>query len=102
MSALFEFTVRNTALLSEAKAFERGTPRRYDHPAHVWQRDTLVLYLRRAADKAEVPNLDATVTAEQLLAGLDPDLIRWHRAAGRTPAELLEAYRQVWINTIGA
>ena len=102
MDALFEFTVRNASLLSEARAFERGCPTRYDHPAHVWQRDTLSLYLRRAVEAGEIPRLDAVVAAEQLLAGLDPDLIRWHRAAGRNPADLVKSYRRLWVNTIGA
>ena len=101
LDALFEFTLRNASLLSEARAFERGCPTRFDHPAHVWQRETLGLYLLRAVQAGEIPALDPTITAEHLLAGLEPDLIRWHRSAGRTPGELLDAYRQLWNNTIG-
>ncbi len=102
LEALFEFTVRNASLLSEARAFERGCPTRYDHPAHVWQRDALSLYLRRAVEAGEIPRLDPVVTAEHLLAGLDPDLIRWHRAAGRAPSTLLQIYQRLWINAVGA
>ena len=102
LEALFQFTVRNASLLSEARAFERGCPTRFDHPAHVWQRDTLGLYLHRAIDGGEIPSLDPEVAAEQLLAGLEPDLIRWHQARGRGPKALLERYRRLWFNTIGA
>ncbi len=102
LEALFDFTVRNASLLSEAKAFERGCPTRFDHPAHVWQRDALGLYLRRAVEAGEVPRLEPVVTAEILLAGLDPDLIQWHRDRGRKPDELLQAYRRAWTSCIGA
>lgn len=101
LKSLFNFTVRNAALLSEARAFERGCPTRFDHPAHVWQRDTLALYLRRAVAAGEIPTLDPLITAEHLLAGLDPDLVRWHLAQGRQPPELLTAYQRLWSNTIG-
>ena len=101
MDALFEFTLRNASLLAEARAFERGCPTRYDGPAHVWQRDALALYLRRAVEAGEIPTLDPPVTAEYLLAGLEPDLIRWHRSQARSPDSLLQTYRRLWLSTIG-
>ncbi len=102
LEALFEFTVRNAPLLSEARAYERGCPTRFDHPAHGWQRDTLSLYLARAVEAGEVPSVDPVITAEHLLAGLEPDLIRWHSTQGRSPGHLLGTYRRLWANMIGA
>ena len=101
LEALFEFTLRNASLLSEARAFERGCPTRFDHPAHVWQRDTLGMYLQRAVTTGEIAALDPVITAEALLASLEPDLIRWHQTQGRSSADLLQAYRRLWANTIG-
>ena len=101
LEALFDFTLRNASLLSEAKAFERGCPTRYDRPAHAWQRDSLSLYLRRAVESGEIATLDPVVAAEQLLGGLEPDLVRWHLTKGRNAGELLAAYQILWRNTVG-
>lgn len=102
LNALFDFTARNASLLAEARAFERGCPTRYDHPAHAWQRETLSLYLQRAVTAGEIPSLDPIIAAEHLLAGLEPDLIRWHRAQGRNADDLREHYRRLWLNAMGA
>jgi AcrR family transcriptional regulator len=96
LDALFEFVTENTLLLSEALAFERGTIGRFDHPAYVWQRKTIALYLRKAAESGELTVTEPEVAADLILATLDPDLIGWHLARGTTKAQLHSSLRKLW------
>jgi AcrR family transcriptional regulator len=97
LDALFDFVVDHAALLSEAAAFERGPFGRMGHPAHVWQRQEIALYLDRAARAGELPAAPRPeVTADLVLGALDPDLVRWHLDQGRTVAELREDFRAYW------
>lgn len=97
LDALFDFVVDHAALLSEAAAFERGPFGRMGHPAHVWQRQEIALYLDRAARAGELPAWPRPeVTADLILGALDPDLVRWHLAQGRSVPELREDFRAYW------
>ncbi|MCK6544733.1 TetR/AcrR family transcriptional regulator [Myxococcota bacterium] len=97
LDALFDFVVEHAALLSEAAAFERGPFGRMGHPAHVWQRREIAIYLDRAARAGELPATPRPeVTADLILGALDPDLVRWHLDQGRTVAELREDFRAYW------
>ncbi len=96
IDALFDFAADNASLLSEALAFERGGTKRYDHPAHVWQRDAIARYLERAVRAGEIPSLDAVVAAEMILASLDPDLLTWHIERGTTKSALKATFRNLW------
>lgn len=98
--ALFEFVADNASLLSEAIAFERGSERRYEHPAHQWQRQTIIIYLERAAAAGEIKPIDNVVVAEMILAALDPDLIQWHLGRGSDRNALRESYRKLWMALI--
>lgn len=100
--ALFDFAVRNCALLAEAHAFERGQHGRFEHPAHEWQRRTTALYLKSAIKAKEIAPLDPELTADFLLASLDPDLIRFHLGQGRTPDQLETEHRRYRQRAIGA
>jgi AcrR family transcriptional regulator len=94
LDALLEFTIRNCMLLSEAHAFERGHLARFEHPAYDWQRRTMTIYLKSAIKASELAPLDAELTADFLLASLDPDLLRYHLAQERSPAELTAEHRK--------
>jgi AcrR family transcriptional regulator len=96
LDAMFEFSADNAALLSEANAFERGQPSRFDHPAHVWIRDTVALYLTKAAAKGEMNAVPPETTADFILASLDPDLLRWHLEHGRAKETLKKDFRRFW------
>jgi AcrR family transcriptional regulator len=96
LDALFEFVADNAALLSEAAAFERGQPTRFDHPAHTWMRDTIALYLTKAAEKGEMEEVPAETTADFILTSLDPDLLRWHMERGRSRETLRRDFRRFW------
>jgi AcrR family transcriptional regulator len=95
LDALFDFYHDNAALLSEALAFERG-PTRFEQPHHTWMRETIALYLGRSIETEEIGALEPTVTAELILAGLDPDLMQWHRSCGLSRDELKEHFRRFW------
>jgi AcrR family transcriptional regulator len=95
LDAMFDFSADNAALLSEAAAFERG-PSRFDHPAHVWIRDTISLYLTKAAANGEIKAVPPETTADFILAVLDPDLLRWHLERGRTKETLRRDFRRFW------
>lgn len=96
LDAMFDFHADNAALLSEANAFERGQPSRFDHPAHVWVRDTIALYLSKAAAQGEMKAVPPETTADFILAALDPDLLRWHLDHGRTMETLRKDFRRFW------
>ena len=93
LDAQFDFVVDNASLLSEARAFERGGVARFQHPAHTWQRDTLIRYLERAMEAAEIRPVDPWITAELLLAPLDPDLLT-HALAHGAPRDRLQSELQ--------
>jgi AcrR family transcriptional regulator len=95
LDAIFEFTAENASLLSEALRFERAA-NRYDHPAHDWQRQEVVLCLERAVRAKEIPSLRAHPTADMILAALDPDLILWHLERGTSRAQLKAAFHRLW------
>lgn len=102
LSALFDFVADNCQLLSEAQAFERG-PSRFDHPAHAWQRETVARYLGYGMAAKEIAPVDAEVTAELILAGLDPDLIQSHLSRGIPRERLGASFRRFWrTGVIGA
>lgn len=84
LAALVDFTIDHGSLLSEARAFERPGPARYAHPAHQWQRETLSRYLVRAVRARELAPLEPTLTADFILAALDPDLWAYHLREGRS------------------
>ncbi len=96
LDAFFDFVHDNAALLSEALAFDRGKTTRFTHPAHAWQRETLALYLTKAVAANEIQPLDPTVTAELLLAGLDPDLMQWQHTCGLNRDALKLHFRRFW------
>ncbi len=96
IDALFDFATDNASLLSEALAFERGGAKRYDHPAHVWQRDAIGRYLERAVKNDEIPPLDTVAATEMILAALDPDLLTWHLDRGTTKTTLKATYQRLW------
>lgn len=99
--ALIDFTVKNAVLLSEAHAYEK-THDRYGHPAHHWQRQTVGLYLRQAVAAGELKPLEYETTADFLLAPIDPDLLRFHLARGRSLAELKAHFWSFAKTAIGA
>ena len=94
LSALLDFTIDHGSLLSEARAFERHGPEGYAHPAHTWQREALARYLSHAIQAREISPLDPILTAEFVLAALDPDLWAFHLREGRTRTELHHAFQQ--------
>jgi AcrR family transcriptional regulator len=96
LDAIFEFTAENAALLAEAAAFERGALSRFDHPAHAWMRDTISLYLTRAAARGEMRAVSPETTADFILAALDPDLLRWHFQRGRDKESLRHDFHRFW------
>lgn len=96
LEAMFEFSAENAALLSEANAFERGLSSRFDHPAHAWIRDTIALYLSKAALNGEMKAIPSETTADFILAALDPDLLRWHLEHGRGKETLKKDFRRFW------
>lgn len=96
LDALFDFVHDNAPLLSEALAFERGKTGRFDHPAHAWQRDALVLYLTKAVEAKEIAALDPAPTAEFVLVTLDPDLMQWHKDRGFERDTLKGRFRRFW------
>jgi AcrR family transcriptional regulator len=100
VDALFEFVADNASLLSEAIAFERSHAKRYEHPAHAWQRDTLIRYLERAIAAGEIEKTDCVVVSEMVLAALDPDLIQWHLGRGTDRNALRDSYRRSWMALI--
>jgi AcrR family transcriptional regulator len=95
LAALFEFTADHAALLSEAQAFARGGGR-FEHPAHVWQRDTVARYLSGARRRGEIGPLDPEVTAELILSGLDPELLQWLTQRGVSKERLGAEFRRFW------
>ena len=101
VDALFDFAADNATLLSEALAYERSKgSKRYDHPAHAWQRDSIARYLERAARASEIPPLDNLVAAEMILAALDPDLIQWHLGRGMPKDVLKKTFQELWRATV--
>ena len=100
LQALMDFAMENAPLLSEAQAFDRGGPNRFEHPAHAWQRDTLSLYLDRAIRAGEIGPLSTVVVADLVLAGLDPDLLQYHLQQGFGRAALEEELRAFWKKTL--
>ena len=97
LDALFDFAVEHAPLLSEVQAYEvKGGPQRYEHPAHAWQRDTLAMYLGRAVAAQEVAPLDPTVSADLILAPLDPDLLRYHLDRGVPRLRLRAEFGRQW------
>jgi AcrR family transcriptional regulator len=100
LQALFAFVYDHASLLSEAAAFEGGAS--LDHPGRAWQRDVLSLYLTRAAEAGEIPPLDATITAELILSGLDPDLLDWQRRRGFEKEVLAAAFHRFWRQGISS
>lgn len=96
LDALFDFAVRHAALLSEAAAFARGSSARFEHPAHDWQRQEIALCLRKAVVAREIAALDPLVTADLLLAALDPDLLTWHLGLGTPEATLRASFQRLW------
>lgn len=96
LEEMFEFSAENAALLSEANAFERGLSSRFDHPAHVWIRDTIALYLSKAVSNGEMKAIPSETTADFILAALDPDLLRWHLEHGRGKETLKRDFRRFW------
>lgn len=96
LDAIFDFTVENRELLSEAAAYERGELSRFDHPAHQWQRQEVAMLLSRSAAAGEIAESSPESTADFILAGLDPDLLRWHFAQGATKERLLADFRALW------
>lgn len=97
LDALFDFAVDNATLLSEVQTFEaKSGPQRYEHPAHAWQRDTLAMYLGRAITAQEIAPLDPTLSADLILAPLEPDLIRYHLERGVPRLRLKAEYGRHW------
>lgn len=96
LDALFDFTVDNASLLSEARSFERGGPDRFDHPAHRWQRDTLAGFLERAMQNREIAEVRPQIAAEMILAPLDPDLVTYHLQRDLPREELRAEFRRHW------
>lgn len=96
LDALFDFVADNAQLLSEAIAFERSSRRRFEHPAYVWQHDTVALYLSKACLSGEIAHVRADTAADLILAALDPDLLRWHLARGHSVGDLREDFRRFW------
>jgi AcrR family transcriptional regulator len=94
LDALFDFTAENAPLLSEAAAFERAR-NRYDHPAHGWQRQEIALHLRKAAERREIAPCDPEVTADLIIAAIDPDLLAWHLARGKGRPELKASFQRL-------
>lgn len=90
--ALFDFTVDNGSLLSEARAYERRNPDRYAHPAYRWQRETLGRYIVQGIRAKEFPEMDPWLTADFVLAPLDPDLWKFHLREGRSRADGRQAF----------
>jgi AcrR family transcriptional regulator len=101
LEALFDFTATHAALLSAARAAQSGCPERYDHPAHTWTRTALVAGLRKAMRTGEIAELEPLTTAELLLAGINPDLIRWFVDNGEELASLKAHFRNVWARVLG-
>ncbi len=98
--ALIDFTVKNALLLSEAHAYEK-THDRYGHPAHHWQRQTVMLYLRQAVAANELKAVEYEMTADFLLAPIDPDLLRFHLGRGRSIQELKTQFLSFANSAIG-
>jgi AcrR family transcriptional regulator len=76
LGAIFDFVADHAPLLCEAQAGHR-TEQRFDHPAMVWQRQMIAGLLRAAIRGREIAPLDPGVTAELLLAAVDPDRVAW-------------------------
>ncbi len=89
LDALFDFALAHTDMLSEVRALERGAAQ-FDHPAHRWQRDTLAIYLQKAIDNGECPQLATELSAEFMLLPLDTDMLTYHLGRGM-PRELMKA-----------
>jgi hypothetical protein len=97
--ALFDFVHDNAPLLSEALAFERGQMR-FEHPHHAWERETIARYLTKAIEANEIAPLEPSITAELLLACLDPDLMQWHRTCGYGRSELKQHFLRFWLDRV--
>jgi AcrR family transcriptional regulator len=95
LDAYFDFVADNAALLSEASAFAPG-PAQYDHPAHDWARQEIVMCLERADRDKEITAIHARPVADMILAALDPDLLLWHFAQGTSRAEIKSAFRRLY------
>lgn len=93
LEALMSFVLANASLLSEAQAWHAGGPARYDHPAHAWQRETIVRYLEHAIGAGEMAPVDPWVSAEAILAAFDADRLQWFLARGYS-AEQIQAEMQ--------
>jgi AcrR family transcriptional regulator len=93
LGALFDFRLQHAPLLAAARAREGGAV--YDHPAYAFDRDLIEGYLRRATARGEIESIDPAVTAELLLAGLEPALLR-HLAEGVEPKTLKRRFRRIW------
>ncbi len=104
LTALFNFVFDNAALLSEAQAFERGRATRFEHPAHTWQSGTIALYLDHAMRAGELPigSLEPGIQAEQILAALDPDRLRWQSQLGHPKEKLEKEFRRFWRFGVGS
>ena len=96
LCALLDFTIDHGSLLSEARAFERRGGNRYAHPAHAWQRETLSCYLARAVRAQQIAPLEPMLTADLMLAALDPDLWAFHLGEGRPR----ETARRVFLDYV--
>ncbi|MBK8011857.1 MAG: TetR/AcrR family transcriptional regulator [Deltaproteobacteria bacterium] len=101
LAALMAFVLANAPLLSEAQAWSSGGPSRYDHPAHAWQRETVVRYLEHAMRAGELAPVDPWVSAEAILAAFDADRIQWFLSRGYSPAQLERDVQKLARRIIG-
>lgn len=99
LEELFDFHANNAQILSEARSCSRGN--RFEHPAHAWQRATLVAYLKQANHAGESSVRDAPFVADLVLSGLDPDLITFHMECGSSQSKLRNRFLASASQTLG-
>ncbi len=99
LEELFEFHANNAQILSEARSCSRGN--RFEHPAHAWQRATLVAYLKQANHAGEASVAEPPFVADLVLSGLDPDLIMFHKSCGHSQSKLRKRFIESANKTLG-
>ncbi len=73
LTGLMTFVFDNQKLLAEAFRNARGSS--YNHPAHLWQRDAVAMYLARSRQEKGLKPIDTALCAEFILVGTQSALV---------------------------
>ncbi len=101
LSALFDFTLENAALLAEAEAYQRGVDARFTAPPYAWRRRVLLRTVERARADGDASPGDAGLTTDLLLGCMSPEQLLYQQRDGRSDESLRVAYADTWRRLLG-